>query len=117
KDNASLFIEAHPAPVVRCSNSLPGVLGPGIVAELSRMRNGMKNPAKFAAPYIISPDMSRCRSSPLRHARTHDQQIFEDHARTAGRNVQVRSISIQVFSQIDHTAPAELTDDGSRICV
>ena len=58
KYQAALFIQAHPAPTVSATTIFPGVLGPGIVAQFTKVRDSVKGPAKFSRTHVIGADVS-----------------------------------------------------------
>src|SRR6185312_14742695 len=53
-DNAALLVDGQPRPCVHTADILPGVARPSNIAELSRMRDGVKRPLELAATRVIS---------------------------------------------------------------
>src|ERR1700733_2398076 len=51
-DDAAVFVQRHPSPVVRCTSALPAIWRPGGVAEFTWMRDGVKGPAQLAGAHI-----------------------------------------------------------------
>src|SRR5689334_2673540 len=60
-DDAAFSIEGHAGPVVGGTAVGPRVLRPGVVAELLRMRDGVKSPAQLARAHIVGANVARGR--------------------------------------------------------
>src|ERR1700722_3792260 len=51
-DDAALFVQGHSGPVIGRTCCLPGIRGPGVVAEFIGMWDGVKSPTEGARAYI-----------------------------------------------------------------
>ena len=80
EDQAALFVEAHAGPVVGRADVLPGVLGPGVVAEFAGMRNGVERPADLAGADVVGADVAGRGGQRLADDAAHDQQVLVDDA-------------------------------------
>src|SRR5262245_1590307 len=56
---AAGVIDGDTAPRIRAAHPLPRIRRPGVVAELARPWNGVKDPAQLARPHIEGADMAR----------------------------------------------------------
>ena len=103
-DNAALRINRHAGPVVGRALSLPCVPGPGIVAKLSGIRNGVERPAQRARPHVVGANVARRRRQRLRIAAANNQQIFINGSRAGespGLKLRVASqILAQIYSSV-----------------
>ena len=52
-------VQRDATPGIGASHALPCIGRPGVVAELLRMGNGMKDPASFAGPQVEGTDVAR----------------------------------------------------------
>src|SRR5258708_2987941 len=106
-DDAALFVQRHPRPVVRCARSFPRVGRPGGVAEFARMRDGVKSPAKTAGANIESANVARRRRIRLRIAATNDNQILVNDAWCGEGDGLKKIVSPQALPQIDSSLLAK----------
>src|SRR5580698_10276196 len=79
-DDSAFGVERHPCPVVGCAGGLPCIFGPGFVAGLSRMRDGVEAPGQFAGAHVEGADVSRWRGMRLRIAAADDDEVLVDDA-------------------------------------
>src|SRR5258708_13282160 len=64
-ENSALGIESHSSPIVGRAAGLPRIFWPRVVAEFTRMRNGVKRPAQLAGSGVVSANFAwRLRASP-----------------------------------------------------
>src|SRR5450631_1104155 len=57
-DNAALLVDRHTSPVIRGAGIFPRVFRPGVIAELSRPRDGVEGPAQGSGAHIECADIS-----------------------------------------------------------
>ena len=81
-----LFIHTHPRPAVGGAAVFPGVLRPGLIARLARVRQGVKRPPNFAAAGVVSTDVTRRRWQVLAHKAAQNQQVLVNDAGARRRN-------------------------------
>src|SRR5271154_5464645 len=79
-DDAALFVERHPGPVVGRAGGLPGVRRPCTVTEFIGMGDGVKAPAKLASTHIEGANVAWRRWVGFRIAAANDDQILVNHA-------------------------------------
>ena len=84
KHHRVLRIDSDAGPGIGAPGNRVGVLRPRLVAELARLRNGVKDPADFPAVDVEGTDVSGRSGHRLRDGAAHDEQIFEDDAGRAG---------------------------------
>ncbi len=84
--DAAFGIDRHAGPVVCGAGILPGVFGPGVIAEFARMRDGVKGPAHSAGVHIEGADVTRRRGMGFGILSAHDDQVFVNRSRRAERN-------------------------------
>src|SRR5664279_245026 len=60
-EDAPLFVQCHACPVIGRAGFFPCISWPGIVAEISRMGDGVKSPAQGARMHIEGANISRRR--------------------------------------------------------
>src|SRR5580704_6585352 len=75
-DNSTLQIDSHSGPIICGTAGFPGVPRPGVVAELARMGDSVKGPAKFSGADIECANVPWRRRKGLRVAPTDDDQIL-----------------------------------------
>ena len=75
------LVERHPRPAVGAAAVLPGVLRPGVVAELAGMRDGVKRPAQGAGAHVVRADVAGRRRQSLADAAADDHQVLVDDTR------------------------------------
>ena len=90
--DAAFFVERKFAPDVGAADSLPGVLGPGVVAELARVRDGVKGPDDLAGAHVEGADVAGRRAVALVGGGAEDQQVFKDAAGRGGLDQRSRSV-------------------------
>ena len=92
----------HSAPGIRAADSLPCVLRPGVIAEFTGMRHGVKGPDHLPGEDVVSANVAGTGLVFFVGRRTQDQKIFKYPA-GIGRLNQRQTIRIasQTFPQID----------------
>ena len=117
EDHTSLFVQRHTGPIVGRSGILPRFLGPRIVAELARMRNGVKRPANLAGADVEGADVTGCRRQVFARHETHDQHVFVSYAGCGRAHGDLAEIAAQPRAQIDAPAFSEALDEsaGARV--
>ena len=84
--DAALLVDGDLAPGVGAADVLPGVLRPGVVAELARMRNGVERPDQLAGEDVVRAEIAGRRSVAFAGRRAQDDQVLEDAPGRAGLN-------------------------------
>ena len=114
EDDAELLVDGHAGPRVRAARQFVGVLRPRVVAEFTRLRNRVEDPAQLAAVHVEGADVAGRSGKRLRHRAAHDQQIFEDDAGRAGAHAQRVRRLVEPLAQVDAAAGAERGDRRAR---
>ncbi len=112
-------VDRNLSPRVRAADVLVGVLRPGVVAELARMRDRSEPPDFLAGDDVVGAKVAGRRHVILAGGRTEDDQVLEDLARRArlhatdGRGIASR----ESFAQVDRAVLAEREDGlaGQRV--
>src|SRR5262249_19286762 len=60
-DNPAPCVHRNLAPTIGPAHSFPRVMGPGVVSQFARMRDGMKSPGQLTGAHVECPDISRSR--------------------------------------------------------
>src|SRR5579863_7715708 len=106
-NDAALFVQRHPRPVVRGARSFPRVGRPGGVSEFARMRDGVKRPAKATGTNIESANVARRRRICLRIAATNNDQVLVNDAWCGEGDRLKKIVSPQALPQIDSSLLAK----------
>src|ERR1019366_8265026 len=80
-EDSALRVDRHAGPVVGGAGVGPGILGPGVVAVLAGMRNGVETPAQLAGANIEGANVASGGGERLGSAATDNQQILINDAR------------------------------------
>src|SRR6185295_13350349 len=78
--DAALRIDGHLSPVIVAANVFPCILRPGVVAELSGTRYGVKGPCQFAVADVVGTNVSRRRKVSFTCCAAEDEKVFENLA-------------------------------------
>ncbi len=111
EDQAALFVEAHAGPVIGAADVLPRVFGPGIVAELAGMRDGVKGPANFSGARVESTHVARGCGQSLADDTAHDDEVFIDDAGGGGGDGHFLGRAAQTLAQIHASVFTEGFDE------
>ena len=113
----ALLVNRQFAPRVDAADVLPRVLWPRLVAELARMRNGVKLPGQLAGDHIVRAQIAGRRHVAFAGGRPEKNEILEDLAGCAGLDAKRCRIPAQAFAQIDDAVGAKAGDrlPGQRI--
>ena len=83
-DEPEVFVRGDQRPHVRVARVLPGIVLPGLVPELPRLRNRVEGPAQLASHRIEAADVSGRRVGMVRRVRDRradDHGVAADHDR------------------------------------
>ena len=94
-------VDGHAGPRVGAAGDLVGVGRPGVVAELTRRRDGTKHPPLLPRTHVEGANVTRRSGQRFRNAAPHDEQVLEDHARGAGANAQRLGWSAEPLPKVD----------------
>ena len=111
-DDAAPRVDRHLAPVVHAADVLPGVLRPGVIAELARPRYGVEGPHQLAGQHVVGADVAGGRHVAFAGRAANDDEILEDLARDARLDVAdaLRLAAVEPDTQVDDTVGAERHD-------
>src|SRR5919108_1095591 len=113
--NPAFGIQRHSRPVVCGAAGLPRLFRPSVVAELTRVWNGVKEPAKLAGPHAVGANISRRCRERLRIAPANNHKIFVNDSWAREVNgLCFSGVPPQVFAQIDAALLAKGCDWLSR---
>src|ERR1700722_9069863 len=87
---------------------------PGGIALLAGIGNSMKDPPETAGVNVISPNMTRGRSSLLGYPVSDNEEILIDDARRRTGDIEVFYIPAKIMVQIDHPVFTKRRDRASR---
>ena len=104
---AGFLIERHPGPIVYAAAFLPGIFRPGVVTELARMWNGMKDPALLSGVNVVGTDVAGKCGQGFRQAATNYKEVFVNHRRTGERYETRRNVAPESFAKIDSSVSSE----------
>ena len=106
--DAALRIERDLAPHIDAARVLPGILGPGVVAELARLRNGVEGPHELAGDDVVGAHVTGSREIRLaRRAAEQDQVLEHASGRRRGDAPDRVRIAPESLAQIDDALLAE----------
>ena len=99
------------APVVRAADVFPGVLRPGLVAELARVRHGVELPCQASGDDVVGADVAGRRHVVLAGGRSQDDQVLEDLARIRRLHLHQRGrVPPQPLAEVHGAVGAERHD-------
>ncbi len=112
-------VDADPAPGVGSAHGLPGVLRPGVVAELAGPRDRVEGPADGARAHVVGADVAGGRrAGALVHARAEDQQVAVHGARGRRQHEQplleCLRLAPEPVAQVDAAVVAEARRSACR---
>ena len=119
-DETEFLVCRHQRPDVRVAGVLPGLVLPGLMPVLPRLRNRVEGPAQFAGHRVETAHISGRRVGVIRRVRdrgAHDHRVATDHDRRADRVGPSPDLAPQALRQIDRATVAEAADrfTGERI--
>ncbi len=104
---ASRLVDAHRRPDVDAGAPLPGILGPRVVAWLSRPRHGVEQPPLLSRPHIKRAHVSgRATRHALRRHGADDDQVAVNRRRR-GHAVLLALARVDARAQIEDSACTE----------
>ncbi len=113
-----LGIDAHHRPDVHAAAVLPAVLGPGVVAELSRPGHGMESPHRLARAHVVGAHVSvrpTARGLLERAPRDHDVLVDRRRRRDARAERGLLLEAVAVFgAKVDRPALTEVGTGPAR---
>src|ERR1700730_11435878 len=99
---SSLGIERLTGPVVRASAGLPGIQRPGVMAKLTRVRDGMKRPTQLSGSHIIGANVAgRCRERLGIPATKYHQVLIDDAWASQVDGLRCDRLPAQIFPEVD----------------
>ena len=108
EDDAAFIINAHAAPVVRGAGGLPRVALPGLVAELTGMRDGVEDPCALARAYIKCADVAgRGETRAFADAAADDDQVLPDDTGRSERVEGTGRVAIEAAREVDGAVLSE----------
>ena len=120
-DVPQLQVGGHRRPDTRVAGIGPGVVLPGVVAELTCHRDGVKDPASLAGPYVVTPNepgrvLLGRRKGRLRRP-DDDDVLHNDRWRRRPDGAGSGSRSVEVIVEIDNAFQPEsrIGQPGLRI--
>ena len=101
EDHAEFRIDGEAGPGVRAAGDLPGVFGPGFVAELAGPGDGVEDPAKLAGFGVPGADMPGRARQRFGNRAAEDDHVLKDHAGAAGADTHLFGGTAEAFAEID----------------
>src|SRR5277367_2470658 len=114
--NPTLLIQRKFSPYVGTADIQPCILGPSVVTQFSRMRDGVKLPDQIPTAHVVGTNIPGRRKIAFTGGRSDDNQVFENLAgRTALNHPYFRIFPTQTLAQIYVTTrPKGLDGFSSR---
>src|SRR5690606_17938949 len=94
-------------PTVGAAKQRPGVLGPGFVAGLAGVRNGVELPLQLAGTCVEGANVAGTRGQAFRDDAAEDEQVSMDDAGCVDGDAERPQGTVEAFTKIDEAALAE----------
>ncbi len=120
---AELFVSGKWRPHGRVAGVRPGIVQPGVVAELAGLRNRVKRPEPLARADVEAANITlrvflRARRRAADHGRTEDDHVADDNGgRCRADDAIARWWLIEILIQIDDAVAAERRIREARLCI
>src|SRR6266478_3363988 len=101
EDDAALFIDSHPSPIIRRAAGFSSAGWPGVMTEFAVIRNCAKRPTEFAGAHIVGAHITGRSPQGFGIAPSHDDRAGLQTARLAG-------IEHPCHAQLLHVASVDL---------
>ena len=109
-DDAPLPVDGHARPVVGSADAQVSIRRPGVVAEFTGARDGVKGPPDGAGPGIVGTNVAGSRRLTLGDPHGEYQEVLMDDAGRVGDQVQVADIAPKARLEIDAAVMPEFAD-------
>ena len=109
-DDAPLPVDGHARPVVGSADAQVCILRPGVVAEFTGARDGVKGPPDGAGPCIVGTNVAGSRRLALRDPHGQYQEVFIYDPGRVGDQIQVADIAPESRLEIDAAVMPEFAD-------
>ena len=112
-DDPTVLIERHAGPIVGRAAVRPGAFRPGLITELSGMRNRVEGPAELSGLGVVGANIARRGRQSLRLACAEYHQILVNHAGAGGDDGLGLEIASQIFAEVDASVLAKFANGFS----
>src|SRR5690349_4438613 len=107
EDDAALFIDGHPSPVIRRSTGFPRDGWPGVMTKFAVVRNGVKRPTEFAGAHIVGAHITGRSRQSFGIASSHDDQVFVHNPRAGQGDRLLLRVASQISAKVNSSVLAK----------
>src|SRR5258708_33326858 len=101
EDDAALFIDSHPSPIVRRAAGFSSAGWPGVMTEFAVIRDCVKRPTEFGVAHIVGAHSTGRSRQGFGIAASADDQVFVHNSRAGQRDRLLLGIVTRIPAQVD----------------